>query len=164
DRSESLASDVHGRDQITEAELALDAGGRALAMRVSVTMNLGAYLAYSGASPPLNALKCHTSTYDVPLLHTQVRAMFTNSSPIGPYRGSGKPEAMFVVERIIDKAAREMRIDPVELRRRNMIPPSAMPYRTPAGLVYDSGDFERVLDKGLELARWREFPARRVSS
>lgn len=164
DRSESLASDVHGRDQIIEVELALSAEGRVLAMRVSAVLNLGAYLSYTGGSPSWNALKSYTSTYDLPLVHTLVRSAFTHSSPVGPYRGSGKPEAMFAMERVIDKAAREMGIDPADIRRRNLIAPSAMPYKTPGGLTYDSGDFERVLDMALDLADWKGFAARRAAS
>lgn len=164
ERSESFASDTHGRDQITEAQLALAADGRILALRVSVAINLGAYLSTSAGVPPHNATISYTSTYDVPLIHAVARAAFTNSAPVGPYRGSGKPEASFVIERLVDKAAREMGIDRVEIRRRNLIRPSAFPYRSPSGYVYDCGEFERVLDKALELADWSGFPVRRADS
>jgi len=164
DRMESLASDQHGRHQITEAAIALDAEGRVLALRASVAIDLGAYLGHFAGVPPTNAAVSYTSTYDVPLIHTVVRATFTNTCPIGPYRGSGKPEASFVTERLIDKAARELGIDPVEMRRRNLIPSSAMPYKTPGGNVYDCGDFEHVLDKALRLADWEGFHKRRADS
>ena len=164
DRGESLLSDMHGRDQSAEAELALDADGRVLAMRAGISINVGAYLGYSGGTAPMNAGTSYTSAYDIPLIHAVVRAAFTTTAPVGPYRGSGKPEASFVVDRLLDKAAREMAIDPVAMRRRNLIQPSAMPYRTPGGFVYDHGEFERVLDCALGLADWDGFDARRAES
>ncbi|MSQ52669.1 MAG: xanthine dehydrogenase family protein molybdopterin-binding subunit [Betaproteobacteria bacterium] len=164
DRSESLASDMHGRNQIADAELALDAQGRILAMRTSIAIDVGAYLAHSAGVPAHNAGISYPGTYHVPLIHAVVRATFTNSTSVGVYRGSAKPEATFVVERLVDKAAREMGIDPVEMRRRNLIRPSAMPYKTPAVYVYDCGDFESVLDKTLRLADWDGFAARRAES
>ncbi|MSQ70211.1 MAG: xanthine dehydrogenase family protein molybdopterin-binding subunit [Betaproteobacteria bacterium] len=164
DRSESLAADMHGRHQLTEAEIALNADGRVLALRTSVTIDLGAYLGYSAGVAPLNAAVSYTNTYDIPLIHARVRAAFTNTSVIGPYRGTAKPEATFVIERLIDKAAHEMGIDAVAIRRRNLIPASAMPYRTPGGYLFDSGEFEQVLDKALQLADWNGFPLRRAAS
>jgi len=164
ERSESLASDMHGRHQITEAEIALNAQGRVLALRVAVAIDLGAYLGYSAGVAPLNAAISYTNTYDLPFIHAVVRATFTNTCLIGPYRGTAKPEATFVIERLIDKAAREMGIDQVEMRRRNLIPSSAMPYQTPGGYLFDSGDFEHVLDKALQLADWDGFQARRAQS
>jgi carbon-monoxide dehydrogenase large subunit len=164
ERSECIASDTHGRHQITHAELALDAQGKALALRVLVEIDVGAYLSNSAGVPPLNAVISYSSTYDVPLIHAVSRAIFTTTCALGPYRGSGKPEASFVIERLIDKAARELGIDAVEMRRRNFIPASAMPYRAPSGYVYDSGEFERVLDKALALADWNGFGARRAKS
>ncbi len=164
DRSESLSSDIHGRDQIAEAEMALNAAGRILALRVAVTINVGAYLGAYGGVPPDNTGRSYTLTYDVPLIHSVVRATFTNSCPLGPHRGSGKPEATLIIERLIDKAAREMGIDRIEIRRRNLIKPSALPYETPGGLTIDSGDFERILDKTLALADWQGFGARRADS
>ncbi len=163
-RSESLAADMHGRSQIAEAELALDANGRATALRVSVTIDLGAYLGHHAGVAPNNAAISYTNTYDVPLIHTVVHACFTNTSVVGPYRGTAKPEATYVTERLFDKAARELGIDVVEMRRRNLIPASAMPYRTPGGYVFDSGEFAAVLDKALELADWQGFARRRTES
>jgi len=164
DRSESLASDAHGRDQTDEAELALDATGRMLALRVAATVNLGAYLAYSAGVPAMITLHSWTTVYDLPLVHATVRAALTNTSPVAPYRGSGRPECTYVMERLADKAAREMGIDPVELRRRNMIRPGAMPYLTAGGQTYDCGEFERMLDRALELADRKGFAARKVES
>ena len=149
---------------MTEAELALDAEGRILALRVSVAIDLGAYLSFAAGTAPQNASNSYCSTYDLPLMHTVVRAMFTNTTMVAPYRGTAKPEASYVIERVVDKAAREMGIDPVEMRRRNLIHPSAMPYKTPGGFVYDCGEFERVLDKALELADWTGFSKRRAES
>ena len=164
ERREALASDMHGRHQVTEAELALDAGGRALALRVEVAIDLGAYLGYSAGVAPQNAAISYTNTYDVPLIHARVRAVFTNTCMVGPYRGTAKPEATYVTERLIDKAAREMGIDLIEMRRRNFISPEALPYRTPGGYLFDSGEFGKVLDKALALADWKGFAARRAES
>jgi carbon-monoxide dehydrogenase large subunit len=161
-RSESLAADMHGRGQITEAELALDADGKALALRVAVTIDLGAYLSHHAGVAPNNAAISYTNTYDVPLIHTVVHACFTHTSPVGPYRGTAKPEATYVTERLFDKAAREMGLDVVEIRRRNLI--SQFPYRTPGGYVFDGGEFEAVLDKALALADWQGFARRRAES
>jgi carbon-monoxide dehydrogenase large subunit len=163
-RAESLAADMHGRHQIADAELALDTRGRALALRVSVRIDLGAYLGHHAGVAPLNAAISYTNTYDIPLIHATVRACFTNTCVVGPYRGTAKPEATFVTERLIDKAAREMDIDLVDMRRRNLIGPDAMPYRTPGGYVFDSGEFEQVLDRALALADWAGFAARKVQS
>jgi aerobic carbon-monoxide dehydrogenase large subunit len=164
DRSESLASDMHGRHQIAEAELALDHDGRALAFRSTIAIDVGAYLSNSASVPPRIAGVSYAGVYRMPMIHTMVRATFTNGSQLGPYRGSGKPEATFVIERLLEKAAREMRLDPVELRRRNLVQPAAMPYKTPGGDVLDSGDFELVLDKTLALADRQGFAARRAAS
>jgi carbon-monoxide dehydrogenase large subunit len=164
DRSESLTSDTHGRDQITTAELALTADGHFLALRATTVINVGAYLGYSAGVPPAGASKSYSSVYALPLIHTVVRAAFTNTAPVGPYRGSGKPEASFTVERLVDQAAREMGIDPIEMRRRNLVRAAAMPYRTQGGHVYDSGDFERVLDRALVLADRPGFAVRRAVS
>ncbi|MGQ0654350.1 MAG: xanthine dehydrogenase family protein molybdopterin-binding subunit [Betaproteobacteria bacterium] len=161
-RSESLAADMHGRHQIAQAELALDAAGRALAMRVAVRIDLGAYLGHHAGVAPLNAAISYTNTYDIPLIHSRVRACFTNTAVVGPYRGTAKPEATYVTERLFDKAAREMGIDAVSIRRRNLI--KAFPYRTPGGYVFDSGEFEQVLDKALALADWRGFASRKAKS
>jgi carbon-monoxide dehydrogenase large subunit len=164
ERAECLACDTHGRHQIARAEMAFDAQGRILAFRTTVDVDLGAYLANSAGVPPLNAAVGYPGTYDIPLIHAVSRGVFTNTCSTNPYRGSGKPEATFVMERLLDKAAREMRIDPVELRRINLVRPAAMPYRTPGDNVYDCGDFGKVMDQACALARWDTFAARRAES
>jgi aerobic carbon-monoxide dehydrogenase large subunit len=137
ERSDAVSSDAHGRHQIVEAELALDADARILALRSSVAIDLGAYLSATAASAPNNATNSLSSTYVVPLMHVVVKAVFTNTAMMASYRGTAKPEASFVMERLVDKAARELGIDPVEMRRRNLIPSAAMPHKTAGGLVYD---------------------------
>jgi carbon-monoxide dehydrogenase large subunit len=164
ERSDSISSDAHGRHQIVEAELALDANGRILAVRSSVAIDLGAYLSATAASAPNNATNSLSSTYVVPLMHVVVKAVFTNTAMMASYRGTAKPEASFVMERLVDKAARELRIDPVEMRRRNLIPAGSMPHKTAGGLIYDCGEFDKLLDQALELADWSGFPQRRLQS
>ncbi len=164
ERSEAIASDAHGRHQIINAELALDSEGRILALRANLDIDLGAYLSTTAGSAPNNATNSHCGTYTVPLMHVVVRALFTNTSMMASYRGTAKPEGSFVIERLMDKVAREMKLDPVELRRRNLIRSSAMPYKSAGGFTYDCGEFERVLDKALALSDWAGFSARRAES
>lgn len=165
DRSESFLSDNQGRDSRFEATLALDAEGNFTALRIASYANLGAYLSAVGHFiPTVQHARSTASVYRTPAIHIHVKCVFTNTTPVGPYRGAGRPEANYVVERLIDTAARETGRDRVALRRQNLIPPSAMPYRTPVGEVYDSGDFAAVLDKALAAADWHGFPARRAQS
>jgi carbon-monoxide dehydrogenase large subunit len=164
ERSESLLSDMHGRDMVAHGELALATDARLLALRVEITTNLGAYLSFAAGAPAIAAGTNLTSVYHLPLVHSMVRAVFSNTAPLGPYRGAGRPEAMHLLERLLDKAAREMGIDPVALRRRNLVPSTAMPYRTPGGHVYDSGDFALMLERTLEIAGWKDFARRRAGS
>jgi carbon-monoxide dehydrogenase large subunit len=164
DRSEALASDMHGRHQIAEAELALDRDGRMLAFRTNVTIDVGAYLGISGGVPPHNAGVSYPGTYRLPVVHTTVRAAFTNSSQLGPYRGSAKPEASFVLERLVEKAARELGIDAIDLRRRNLIDQADLPYKTVGGDSYDCGDFALMLDTAMKLADWRSFMQRQAAN
>ena len=161
DRNESFLSDMHGRDIVGRGEMALDAGARILAIRAKFVVNIGAYLGYSAGAPAMSVTTTLSSVYDIPLVHASTDAVFTTTALLGPYRGSGRPEATYMVERLIDKAAREMEIDAIEIRRRNLVRASAMPYRTPGGHTYDSGDFELMLDKALEVAEWDGFAARR---
>lgn len=163
-RSESLAADMHGRHQTTRCEGAFDAEGRMLALRVAVAIDLGAYLGYSAGVAPTNAAISYTNTYDIPLIHSMVQAAFTNTAVVGPYRGTAKPEATFAVERLLDQAAREMGMDVIAIRRRNFISSAAMPYRTPGGYLFDSGDFAKVLDQAVVLADREGFPARKAMS
>ena len=161
-RLESFLADTHGRDGVLEGELALDAGGRFLGLRVRTFVGIGAYTSTFAAIFSTNNTKnCLSSVYAVPAIHTSVKMVLTNAAPLGPYRGAGRPEAIYLIERLIDDASVAMGIDRAEMRRRNFIPAAAMPYRTPNGPVYDSGEFERVLDKALALADWKGFPARR---
>jgi carbon-monoxide dehydrogenase large subunit len=164
ERSDAISSDAHGRHQIVEAELAFSGEGRILGLRSSIAVDLGAYLSASAGSAPNNALMSYSNTYVIPLIHVLVRAVFTNTAMMSSYRGTAKPEGSFVIERLLDKAAREMGMDPVDMRRRNLIPSSAMPHKTASGFVYDCGEFEAVLDRVLELADWDGFSMRRAES
>jgi len=164
-RLESFLADTHGRDGVLEGELALDAGGRFLALRARTRVGIGAYVStYAAVFATNNTKNCLSSVYVIPAIQIDVKMVFTNAAPLGPYRGAGRPEALYLIERLIDAAARATGIDRVELRRRNLIPPSAMPYRAPNGQVYDSGEFEAAMDKALALADWTGFPARRAVS
>ena len=165
DRCEAPLADEHGRDCITEIELALDAGNRFLALRAHVTNNLGAYVSSDRSLLPTFAnLGSMVGVYAISAAHVRVLGVFSNTSPTAPYRGSGRPEAIYVLERLVDDAARELGLDCVELRRRNLIPASAMPYKTALTFTYDCGEFERVMDKALALGDWRGFPARREAA
>jgi len=164
-RLESFLADTHGRDGVLEGELALDAAGRFLALRARTRVGIGAYAStYAAIVATNNTKNCLSSVYRIPAIHTDVKMVLTHAAPLGPYRGAGRPEAIYLVERLIDEAARATKIDRVELRRRNLIPPSAMPYKAPSGQAYDSGEFEAVLDKALQLADWKGFAARRQAS
>jgi carbon-monoxide dehydrogenase large subunit len=161
-RSEAFLTDNQGRDTVTEAELALDAKGRFLALRIRHLANMGAYIGAVGANiQTQNFTRCFPGTYDIKHLDVSVRCVFTNTTPTAPYRGAGRPEANYALERVIEEAARLTGLDPVRLRRRNLIRPSAMPYRTAIGTTYDSGEFEAVLDKALALADVDGFKRRR---
>ncbi|HEV8030675.1 MAG TPA: xanthine dehydrogenase family protein molybdopterin-binding subunit [Stellaceae bacterium] len=159
DRSEYFMADHQARDLAVSAELALDAEGRFLAMRGSNLVNQGAYaLAFGSLNKGVEIM---SSIYHVPVVHFRARAALTNTAPTRPYRSSGRPEVMFVMERLIDLAARQTGIDRIELRRRNLVPESMMPYTNPFGMVYDSGAYHRVMERVLEIADWRGFPSRR---
>src|SRR5579883_220070 len=163
ERSESFLSDAHGRDHVTTAELALDAGGKFLALRVDTIANMGAYLStFAPCIPTILHATLLAGQYATAHIHCQVRAVFTNTAPVDAYRGAGRPEATYLLERIVELAAREMRLDPAELRRRNFI--CKFPYTTPVGLTYDTGDYEATLDRALQLADVRGFAARRRAS
>ena len=165
ERLEDFLSAVHGRDLISKAEMALDAEGRVLALRQRALANVGAYPSTTAVAIPLRIGPCvTTSIYDIPVIDFHFRAVLTNCAPTGAYRGAGRPEAIYIVERLFDAAAREMAIDPAELRRRNLIRPEQMPYRNAMDQVYDCGDFESILDQGLALADWHGFEARRTAS
>lgn len=164
-RLESFLSDTHGRDGLLDGELALDKDGSFLALRVRAAVGIGAYATtYAAVVATNNTKNCLSSVYRFPAIHIGAKMVFTNAAPLGPYRGAGRPEAIYLIERLIDTAARTMQIDRVALRRRNMIQPSAFPYHTPNGPVYDSGEFEAVMDKALALGDWKGFGARKAAS
>ncbi|MAY62486.1 MAG: carbon monoxide dehydrogenase [Rhizobiales bacterium] len=164
-RSEGFISDAHGRDHVTQAELALDADGKFLAMRVQTYANMGGYLSTFGPNIPTNLYAPLLSgVYVIPSIYCGVKVVFTNTVPVDAYRGAGRPEATFVVERLVDTAALEMGIDKFEIRKRNMIPASAYPYQTPVIVEYDSGDPMACLERSMELADVAGFEARRSAS
>jgi carbon-monoxide dehydrogenase large subunit len=160
-RSEALLSDAHARDNVTKAELALDRNGRFLAMRVKNTVNVGAYLQQGGESSGIKNLGTLAGVYTLPAIHVEVTTVYTNTNPMRAYRGNGRPEAAYIIERLIDIAADEMEIDPAELRRRNTIAPDAFPFKTALSFTYDCGEFEKNLDMALALARYDSFEQRR---
>ncbi len=162
DRSESFTTDYHGRDSVFDAALALDADGNFLAVRLDGLGNLGAYAAGFGAAVPTMVLQKNlASLYRTPVASIDVKLVFTTTTPTTAYRGAGRPEAIYIMERLVDAAARETGRDPVALRRLNMIPADAMPFEAASGLTYDLGEFERHLDLALERADWAEFNTRK---
>ena len=164
-RSESFLSDHHGRDMLFDCELALDAKGRFLATRFTGFANLGAYVTpFALVIPTMNIPKNSIGMYRTPLIEVSTQCVVTNTVPVGAYRGAGRPEANYFMERLIDTAAAEMGIDKVALRRRNLVRPSEIPWTTPAGTIYDSGDFPALFDEALERADWKGFKARKRRS
>ena len=164
-RSEAFLSDGQARDAFTEAELAVDERGRFLALRIRHLANMGAYIGSVGANlQTLNFTRCLPGMYDIQSIDVGCRCVFTNTIPTSPYRGAGRPEANYVLEKLIDEAARVTGSDPVKLRRRNLIRPSAIPYKTAVGTTYDSGEFEAVLDKALALSDYGGFKQRKRES
>jgi carbon-monoxide dehydrogenase large subunit len=165
ERSEAFLSDTHGRDNIMQGEIALDEDGKFLAMRIRNVANMGAYLSnYAPMIPTMAGTKVLASVYGFQAIYANVVGVFTNTVPVDAYRGAGRPESNYVVERLIDAAAFEAGIDRVELRCRNMVPPSAMPYVSAMKQTYDSGDFGKVLDAALQKMDWVGFEHRRASS
>lgn len=165
DRSESFLADAHGRDHVTHAELGMDETGKFVALKVRTTANLGAYLSTFGSSVPTYLYgTLMAGQYQTPNIHVEVTGVYTNTAPVDAYRGAGRPEATFVVERIVESAARELGMDPAELRRINMIRPEQFPYETPVALTYDTGDYEASLDHALELIDYAGFAARRQAA
>ncbi len=161
-RSEALQSDNHARDTITEGELALDDKGKFLALRVKHIANMGGYLAAGGANiQTMNFSRCFPTVYAIPHIEVNVRCAFSNTVPSGAFRGAGRPEANYLMERLVEEAARMTGIDAVRLRRRNFVAAKAMPYRTAVGTTIDSGDFAPMLDQALVLSEYESFPARR---
>ncbi len=162
ERSESFMSDAHGRDHITHVELALDAQAKFLALKVSTIANMGAYLStFAPCIPTYLYGTLLAGTYMTPAIYVETKAVFTHTVPVDAYRGAGRPEATFLLERIVDLAADELGIDPAELRRRNFIPADAFPYQTPVALQYDSGDYQTTLELALKAADYAGFENRR---
>ncbi|HLJ38459.1 MAG TPA: xanthine dehydrogenase family protein molybdopterin-binding subunit, partial [Steroidobacteraceae bacterium] len=163
ERSESFLTDAHGRDHVTTAELALDAQGRFLALRADTTANMGAYLStFASCIPTILHATLLAGQYATPAIYCRVQAVFTNTAPVDAYRGAGRPEATFLVERLVETAAHELKMDPAELRRRNFI--REFPYASPVGLTYDTGDYQPLLDRAVALADVAGFKARRAAS
>ena len=162
DRSESFLSDAQGRDHVSHAELALDPDGRFLGLRVRTIANLGAYLSsFAPLVPTYLYATLLAGQYTTPAIHCTVKAVFSNTVPVDALRGAGRPEATYLIERLVDRAAAETGMDPAEIRRRNMIAPDAFPYQTPVALAYDSGRYEAALDTALAAADYAGFQARR---
>lgn len=165
ERSESFISDAHGRDHVSHAELALSKDGDFLGLRVSTLANLGAYVSTFGpAVPTYMHATLLAGNYRTPAIYANVKGMFTHTVPVDAYRGAGRPEASFLLERLIDKAARETGIDPIELRRRNFIKPRDFPYQTPVALQYDAGDYDTSVNKALQLSDYANFEKRKKES
>ena len=165
ERSESFLADAHGRDHLTHAELGLDEDGRFTALKVRTKANLGAYLStFASAIPTYLYGTLLAGQYRTPNIHVETRGLYTNTAPVDAYRGAGRPEATYVVERLVETAARELGKDPAALRRLNLIRPEDFPYQTPVALVYDTGNYQASLERALELADYQGFPARREAA
>ena len=165
ERSEAFLADTQGRDNVTLGELAIDADGKFLALRTRNISSMGAYLSnFAPFIPTFAGTSVLSSIYGFQAIYANVLGVFTNTVPVDAYRGAGRPEANYLVERLVDAAARELKIDRAELRRRNMVPPCAMPHATPVGKSYDSGDFRKVFDIALEKVDYTGFAARRADA
>jgi carbon-monoxide dehydrogenase large subunit len=163
-RSESMLTDHHGREMVYYGELALDERGKILALRSRALFQLGAYFVGAALAAGAFSLRFIPEAYDIQTMHIMSQGLFTNTSQSGPYRGAGRPEAAYFMERLIEHAAREIGMDPAEIRRRNLIPPNKLPYATPTLWNYDSGEFVRVMDKCIDFADWKGFAARKKES
>ncbi len=165
ERSEVILADEHGRDNIGEIELALDSNGKFLGLRLRMLASIGAYIASDRQLlTPFGMIVTLSGVYDIPTAHVTIDAVLSNTNPTAPYRGAGRPEAIYLIERIIEAAAYELGIDPIELRRRNIIKPEVMPYRAPLGPIYDCGEFARNMEIALEASDYAGFAARRAAS
>ncbi len=164
ERTEHFVADTHGRDNLTRAELALGKDGRFLGLKVDIAAAMGAYLHQFGPFIPWVGATMSTGVYDIPALEVRIRGVYAHTTPTDAYRGAGRPEAAYVLERLVDTAASQVGLTPVEIRRRNFIKPEAMPYKTPTGRLYDTGDFNAHMTRALEIADWDGFQARRADS
>jgi carbon-monoxide dehydrogenase large subunit len=163
-RSEALLGDSQGRDQVVTGELALDERGKVLGLRVNALHAMGSHVFGASMVVPLFAMRLAPGVYQVPAVHCVGKAVFTNTIPLAPYRGAGRPEATYLIEQLLDRAAKVIGIDPIEIRRRNFIPSSAMPHKIQTGITYDSGDFVHVMDECLKVADWTGFAKRAAES
>lgn len=164
ERMESIASDAHARDQVVDVEMAFDADGRITALRQNSVYGAGAYLSQTAAISPMFSVTLSSGVYAIPAIRAVTRGIFTNTVATAPYRGAGRPEASYMLERLMDIAAREMGKDPIELRRKNFVKPAQMPYQTALAYRYDCGDFEVVMDRTLKAADWNGFDKRKADS
>jgi len=164
DRTEHFLADTHGRANLSTAKLALDDKGKFLALDIDILADMGSYLSAFAPFIPWLGVGMATGVYDIPVAHIRLRGAYTNTVPVDAYRGAGRPEAAYLIERLVDVAARQLDIAPDVLRRRNFIKPKAMPYTTPTGKVYDSGDFAAVLARAQEIADWQGFNKRAAAS
>jgi carbon-monoxide dehydrogenase large subunit len=163
-RSEALLGDSQGRDQVVTGELALDERGKVLGLRVNALHAMGSHVFGASMVVPLFAMRLAPGVYQIPAVHCVGKAVFTNTIPLAPYRGAGRPEATYLIEQLLDRAANVIGIDPIEIRRRNFIPSSAMPHKIQTGITYDSGDFVHVMDECLKVADWNGFAKRSAES
>jgi carbon-monoxide dehydrogenase large subunit len=164
ERSEHFLGDSHGRDNVSTARLALDDKGRFLALELDIIADMGAYLSCYAPYIPWLGVGMATGAYDIPIAHVRLRGVYTNTVPVDAYRGAGRPEAAYLIERTVEAAARELGVAPDALRRKNFIKPKAMPYRTPTGKIYDTGDFAGTMARAQELANWNGFNKRAAQS
>ncbi len=164
DRTEHFLTDAQGRDNVVEAEMAMDAEGRFLALRVDLIANMGAYLSQYGPFIPHIGITMSTGVYHIPAIDISVEGVYTNTCPVDAYRGAGRPEAAFSLEKLVDACARDLKMSRVEIRRRNFIRPEQFPYRTATGRLYDVGEFDGHLTVALERADWNGFEARAEAS
>ncbi|MEO8669160.1 MAG: xanthine dehydrogenase family protein molybdopterin-binding subunit, partial [Bauldia sp.] len=164
DRSEHFLIDAHGRDNVAIAEMAMDKDGKFLAMRVDLLAGMGAYLSMYAPFIPAGGLTMATGVYDIPILWAWCRGVYTNTVPVDAYRGAGRPEAAYLIERLVEVCARDTGLGPIEIRRRNFIRPEQMPYRTQGGRLYDSGEFAGRIDRALANADWKGFDARAAAA
>ena len=165
DRSEAFLTDAHGRDHVTKAQLAMDKDGKFTALKVATVANMGAYLStFASSIPTYLYATLLAGQYTTPVIYAEVKAVFTHTTPVDAYRGAGRPEATYVIERIVEIAAREMGMDPAEIRRKNFIQPDQFPYETPVALTYDTGNYQASLDRALELSDYANFEKRREES
>jgi len=160
DRADHFVGDAQGRDNATTARMALAADGKFLGMDVDLLGDMGAYLSAFGPYIPHGGAGMLPGLYDIQAFHCRVRTVFTNTVPVDAYRGAGRPEAAYVLERLVDASARKLGLTPEAIRRKNFIAPRAMPYKTATGKIYDSGDFAAHMKRAMEIANWKEFPRR----